>query len=211
MNFWRIPPPRGLNIVILSSKTQGVRYKRSSFFLLDQDLLAGISGAGKVTAAFRCIWPHLITLRTLMVGCAAGEGHIDGASLAFNAMPLLAERIPALAQELGAKLIVLKEFPARYRPRLRCFEQAGFKRIPSMPMTRLRLDFASFDDFVAERLGTRTRRDLRRKFRTASLAGPIEFTVTRDITSKIAELYPLYLQVFQRSNLRFENLTPEFF
>lgn len=181
------------------------------FFLLDQDVLAGIGHATKAAAALRRIWPRFMKLRTLMVGCAAGEGHIDEAGIPLNAMPLLAERIPALARALGAKLIVLKEFPAQYRSRLHCFEQAGFKRIPSMPMTRLDLDFPSFEHFLSEKLGPSTRRSLRRKFRTADGSSPIELTAARDITPHISELYPLYLQVFERSNLHFEKVTPDFF
>src|SRR5258706_12931733 len=49
------------------------------FFILDQDLLVGTgSRLHAFTGALRRIWPRLIVLRTLMVGCAAGEGHLDG-------------------------------------------------------------------------------------------------------------------------------------
>ena len=50
------------------------------FFLLDQDLLAG--GGQSITrfaSGIRKIFPRFLVLRTLMVGCAAGEGQgIDG-------------------------------------------------------------------------------------------------------------------------------------
>jgi hypothetical protein len=48
------------------------------FFVHDQDLLAGaISKIGKLIDFIRIIWPRFMRLRMLMVGCAAGEGHLD--------------------------------------------------------------------------------------------------------------------------------------
>src|SRR5262249_15302936 len=99
------------------------------FFILDQDMLAGVKGGERIVSILRRVWPRFLHIRTLMMGCAAGEGHLDGSS-GLNVMPLLASRIGALARRLGARLIVLKEFAAEYRPELKCFEEAGFKRVP---------------------------------------------------------------------------------
>src|SRR5437588_8935735 len=50
------------------------------FFILDQDILAGAnSGIGALVQSVRWAWPRFMRLRTLMVGCIAGEGHLDGA------------------------------------------------------------------------------------------------------------------------------------
>src|SRR5579859_3932672 len=51
------------------------------FFLLRQDILQGsgqrvLNIAAKVRKAF----PRFLTMKTLMVGCAAGEGHLDHGS-----------------------------------------------------------------------------------------------------------------------------------
>ena len=49
------------------------------YFLIDQDLLAGVSGrTRKFIAGVRRLWPRFMCARTLMVGCTAGEGHLDG-------------------------------------------------------------------------------------------------------------------------------------
>jgi hypothetical protein len=42
------------------------------FFVLDQDLCAGVTGARPALATLRQLWPRFLTARTLMVGCAAG-------------------------------------------------------------------------------------------------------------------------------------------
>jgi Peptidogalycan biosysnthesis/recognition len=183
------------------------------FFILDQDLLAGATRRiGSVIKAIRSIWPRFMRLRVLMVGCAAGEGHLDNA----DAMPpdcqsqLLASAIVPEASKLKVSLIVLKEFPAKYRSTLQCFLRHGFTRVPSLPMTKLNIDYASFADYMNKALNSATRTKLRRKFRAAQ-AAPIEMCVVRDITPTVDDIYPLYLQVYERSKLHFEKLSKEYF
>src|SRR5436190_10401446 len=94
------------------------------FFILDQDMLGGISGPINTIAAYvRRWWPGFLQMRTMMVGCAAGEGHFDRANeLSWRRdAELLANAIQKHATDLKARLIVLKEFPASYRDSLECF------------------------------------------------------------------------------------------
>jgi hypothetical protein len=99
------------------------------FFLLDQDLIAGISLKIRVLIdSIRRVWPRSLKIRTLMVGCVAGEGHLDGDELSLGSKAeLLAAAVVTHAHDLKARLIVLKEFPAKYRVPLQCFLGHGFK------------------------------------------------------------------------------------
>jgi hypothetical protein len=183
------------------------------FVVLDQDLVQGVgSGARRLIEATRRLWPRFLVLRTLMIGCVAGEAHLDGhpASHCANAADLAAA-ILERARELRAPLIVLKEFPMEYRKSLQCFLDRGFSRIPSMPMTRLDIDYVDFDDYMKRALNSATRRKLRKKFRVAAMAPPIEMSIVSDISPYIDEIYPLYLRVYERSKLRFERLTKAYF
>jgi hypothetical protein len=183
------------------------------FFILDQDLLAGIGSTKRgIVRSVRRAWPRFLKMRTMMVGCAVGEGCLDGpeCSHASNAL-LLASEIVAHARDLKVPLVVLKEFPAKYREPLHCFRDHGFTRVPSLPMTRLNIDYPSFDAYMAGALNGATRRKLRKKFAAAAAAPPIEMSVVRDVTPLIDDVYPLYLQVYDRSQLHFEKLTKPFF
>jgi hypothetical protein len=184
------------------------------FFILDQDILAGVHPRFSVLIeAIRRRWPGFMRMKTMMVGCVAGEGHLDGgdgpacAAIARS----LCGAIVAHARALGAKLIVLKEFPHPYRDALSCFVRDGFTRIPSMPYARLSTAYADFDAYMRSALNSATRRKLRKKFRATEDGVPITLTVTRDITPAVDEIYPLYLQVYERSKLHFERLTPAYF
>ncbi len=183
------------------------------YFIIDQDLTAGTGGQAKnVIAAIRKVWPRFMRARTLMVGCAAGEGHLDGSDMVQAATAaLLAGSLRRIARELNCVMIVLKEFPAKYRGPLAAMRQAGFTRVPSMPMTTLGIDFKNFDEYVDKTLSPRTRGKVRRKLRAAERAKPaITMSVVEDVSDIVDEIYPLYLGVYERSPLQFEKLTKEF-
>jgi predicted N-acyltransferase len=105
----------------------------------------------------------------------------------------------------------MKEFPSAYRSAMACMSSNGYARVPSFPMTRLRLDgYADFDSYMTAAMSKNARKSLRRNLRRAQSAGPIELQVINDVTPIIDEVYPLYLQVYERAQLRFEKLTPDY-
>lgn len=185
------------------------------FFILNQDLLLVVANSkiGKLIEFIRLTWPRFMRMRMLMVGCAAGEGQLDNGDVTqSDCQPqLLASAIVAHARNLRVSLIALKEFPAKYRGPLQCFLRCGFTRVPSLPMTKLNIEYASFDEYMNKALNSATRTKLRKKFRAATLAAPIEMSIVDDITPVIDSIYPLYLQVYERSKLHFEKLTKEYF
>jgi hypothetical protein len=183
------------------------------YFIIDQDLLAGTSGLiRQLVGGLRRVWPRFLYARTLMMGCTAGEGHLDGNETSqFVTAELLAASLAQLARDLNCAMVVLKEFPARYRRPLERLREAGFARVPSMPMTTLGIDYRNFEDYLSNMLSPRTRGKVRRKLRAAERAQPtITISVIDDVTPVVDEVYPLYEKVFERSPLQFEKLTREF-
>ncbi len=183
------------------------------YFIIDQDLLAGTSGLiRKLAGGVRRVWPRFLYARTLMMGCTAGEGHLDGNETSqFVTAELLSASLSQLARDLNCAMVVLKEFPAKYRRPLARLRDAGFARVPSMPMTTLGIDYRNFEDYLSNMLSPRTRGKVRRKLRAAERAQPtITMSVINDATPVVDEVYPLYEKVFERSPLQFEKLTREF-
>ena len=148
-----------------------------------------------------------------MVGCSAGEAHLA----ATETLPVdivaetLSNGIIEQARSLNAQLIVLKEFPSRYRNVLHYFVQRGFARAPSMPMTMLDIGYESFEAYMAKALKSSTRKKFRKKLEATAGITDIRLSVTDDAASFVDEIYPLYLQVFERSKMQFEKLTKDFF
>jgi predicted N-acyltransferase len=183
------------------------------FFFVRQNVCEGVSGRmRRIVDKLQERFPRFLTLQLLMVGCAAGESHL-GVCLREDeawAAARLHESLKIYARRNGASLVVLKDFSASYRETLRSFSSNGYARIPSMPMTRLRLDYADFEEYLNS-LGKATRKNLRRKFRKTEAAAPISLEVVSDVSTCVDEIYPLYLQVHERSPQKFERLTKEYF
>jgi len=149
---------------------------------------------------------------TMMVGCVAGEGHLDDGDESTRAATArsLASAIVGHARAESAPDRA-QEFPDQYRDARSCFVRGGFTRIPSMPHTRLNIAYATSMITCNRPLNSATRRKLRKKFNATASGVPIALSVVNDVTPIVDEIYPLYLQVYERSKLRFEKLTKEYF
>ena len=179
-------------------------------FFIDQDLLAGLPPRFRaLCSSVRKLWPQFLKMRMMMLGCAAGEGALD------HTRPwvptALREAIDAYGPQARTSIILLKDFPFTYRGDLETFSRHGYQQVPSMPAARLELDFGSFDQFMMEKLSKVFRKNLRRKFKALLNAPPVEMEVIQDATPFIEELFPLYLQTYHRSDLKFEELNKDYF
>ena len=182
-------------------------------FFVRQNLVEGVPGKVRsVVDLVRKIFPRFLTMRVLMVGCGAGTGDLgvcddnDQSSVAN----LLQATLRTFAKQNRTSLIVFKDFPKNYRPALDALRSNGYAQIPSMPMTRLSLQHENWDDYLRT-LSKATRKDLRRKFRKAERAPKIELEVVNNVIPFLDEIHPLYLAVHERSPLKFETLTKEYF
>ncbi|MEP6937810.1 MAG: GNAT family N-acetyltransferase [Chthoniobacterales bacterium] len=198
--------------LVLEDLTGIVRAVQPLFFV-QQNIDEGVPNRIRSgISAVRQLFPRFLSMRVLMVGCAAGEGHLGTCLVDDEAWvaEALHASLKTYARRCKASLVVLKDFPARYREALRGFSQNGYARVPSMPMTRLSLPYGNFEEYLGS-LSKATRKDLRRKFRKTEKAPPIQLEVVEDITPYIDEVYPLYVQVHERSRLKFERLTKDYF
>jgi predicted N-acyltransferase len=182
-------------------------------FFVRQNLVEGVPGKIRsIVDAIRKVFPRFLTMRVLMVGCGAGTGDLGVCDEKDE--PWMANALQATlriyAKRNKASLVVFKDFPADYRSALGTLVSNDYARIPSMPMTRLSLGYANWDEYFST-LSKATRKDLRRKFRKTERAPTIKMEVVNDVTPFVDEIYPLYLAVHERSQLKFETLTKEYF
>ena len=198
--------------LLLEDASGNVRAIQPVFFVR-QNLVEGVPGKIRsIVDAIRKAFPRFLTMRVLMVGCGAGTGDLGaceekGEQWVANALLV---SLRTYARRNKASLVVFKDFPANYRSALETLVSNAYARIPSMPMTRLPLPYANWDEYFST-LSKATRKDLRRKFRKVERAPKIEMEVVNDITPLVDEIYPLYLAVHKRSPLKFETLTKDYF
>ena len=196
--------------LVLEDRAGVVRAIQPVFFV-QQNLVEGIPALRKAVDKIRQRFPRFLTMRLLMVGNAAGEGHLSVCAPGDEewVANALYQALEIYGRQAKASLIVFKDFPATYRDILWKFAANDYTRVPSMPMTELALDYRDFDHYVST-LGASTRKDLRRKFRRIAAAAPISVQIVTDLTPHVDEVYPFYLQVHERSPMKFERLTKEY-
>jgi hypothetical protein len=200
--------------LLLKDSTDATRAVQP-FFLVNQDVVVGMPGlVTRMVEKLRGRFPSLMKMPVLMVGCSSGEGQLaetNGNPDTAWLIRALGEALPEVARRLKTELIVFKDFPKVNRPKLDGLKGFGFRRISSMPATKLELKYENFDHYFNTALSAKMRKDLRRKFRKAATGAPITMEVVPDITPFIDEAFPLYEQVVRKSKLKFEVLTKPYF
>jgi hypothetical protein len=184
------------------------------FLIVSQDLATGMPSVVRdLLTRIRTHFPGFLKLRMLMVGSSAGEGDVvlekESREIGWT-VDALQKSLTPVARRLKAMLIVFKDYPKYYRASLDRLGQFGYTRVPSMPATKLALDFADFEEFLKTRISYTMRKNLRRKFRKTEGEHRTELEVVTDITPYVDEVHPLYRQTLGRSELKFEELTKSY-
>lgn len=200
---------------LLLGDDSGAAIAIQPLIIATQDLLASAGDAiGRAVAPVRKRWPRFLCTRTLMAGCLVGEGELGviDETLRAEAAVALAEALDRYAAAKRISLIVLKDYPAADRALLARFREFGYTRIDGFPPLDLHIDFATFEEYLTTKLSKVTRKTLRRKLRQSDAAQPPLKMEMRDNAEEIIdEIYPLYRNVAERSEVAFEVFTREYF
>ena len=140
--------------LILKNAATGATVVQPVFFA-DQDILDGLPPRIRaMLSSPRKLFPGWLKMRMLVVGCSAGDGTLDCVEPWFCGG--LGEALAIYARRSKAPMILLKDFPKVYRDTLQPFVTGDYRRVPSMPACSLELDFASFEDYMKNKLGPKT-------------------------------------------------------
>ena len=184
----------------------GARLAVQPVFLVKQDILDGLPARVHALLAWpRRFFPSWLRMGMLVAGCSAGDGALDCKEQ--WAVEMLIEALAVFARQSGVSVILLKDFPSLYRVDLKALKAHGYRRVPSMPGCMIDFNFHTFEEYRSKILG----RSMRHKFNKIARMPPVPMEVVSDITPIATEIHALYMQTHQRSKMRFECLTPEFF
>jgi Acetyltransferase (GNAT) domain len=184
----------------------GARLAVQPIFLAKQDILNGLPARVRALFAWpRRFFPSWLWMDMLVAGCSAGNGALDCTEP--WAVEMLIEGLAVFARQSGVSVILLKDFPSLYRDDLKALKAHGYRRIPSMPGCVIDFNFRTFDEYRSKILG----RNMRHKFNKTARMPSVPMEVVSDITPIATEIHALYMQTHERSKMRFECLTPEFF
>ncbi|HTD29269.1 MAG TPA: GNAT family N-acetyltransferase [Xanthomonadaceae bacterium] len=163
--------------------------------------------------------PSLLSLRMLSLGSPVGEAcHIGFAPDSSpeersRMVEIILDTWEAHAEQQGVRLLAVKDAGEAQAGLwgMASWEQAftarGLRQQPGLPTARLDLPFATPDEYLAT-LSRATRKDLRRKLR-AREALRIEWR--SDLYGIRDAVARLYQNTLERAEMRFEELTADFF
>jgi predicted N-acyltransferase len=184
-------------------------------FLTEYRLDTTVTGALKRwTERLARLLPWLMSLRLLCLGSPVSEiCHVGLAAKASEAerAQLLARLLAELQEEatrVRAGLIAVKDAPEDSPIAQACQAPGqGYTKLPGMPVAVMPIDFADLEHYF-ERFSRVTRKDLKRKCRAAQ---GLRIELRHNIDDVIDQVMALYESTWQRSELRLEHLTPDYF
>ena len=184
-------------------------------FLTDYPLETTLAGpARRVADGLRRVAPDALTLRLACVGSPCTEtaplGFDPGVTAADR--PVLLRRLLTAFSEAAGRarcgLLGVKDVPETAAG---LWDAAaaplGYAAIASLPSASLDIDFTSLDAYL-ERLSSGTRKDMRRKLRTAD---EVRIEVRANIDDVIDRAMALYRETRARAEMALEDLTPAYF
>jgi hypothetical protein len=168
-------------------------------------------------ARIRRLWPSFLMVRLFVVGtplstCSdllgLGE-HRAGARWDERSLRLLFAEVTRKAGSLGIGLTLIKEFSGPMRDRLQAALGQTFIFVDSLPTTYLPLPRTRSGGYLTA-IRSKYRNKLKHRVSIARARG-LRWETRTDVGQHAEEIYRLYRQVLDRSDTRFEQLTPAFF
>lgn len=182
----------------------------SPIFVMDYALDCTIQGKLKIfTTKLRDVFPKLMNLRLLCIGSAVTDSaQIGFSKINTEIMQTLHQKLEEIANQEKASVIAFKDVTEADLAQLKIpLQTLGFSVVENMPVAKNNIHFNSLDDYLAS-LSYSTRKGLRRKMKSFAQLSIEEYD---GMPPKLAEIYQLYLNCYEKSELKFEKLTQQFF
>ncbi len=184
-------------------------------FIADFNLDIAVDGWLKnIISIIRKFFRRFLVMRTLFCGSPFGEHGVmeidkemegDG-----EVREELLKGLELFRKQNNASFIIFKDFPDSRSKFLDSFKEKGFFRVSSFPSAACEVKFNNFEEYLMS-LGSSTRKNLRRKLKSAYKEGKIKIEAVDSVENIIDDIYKLYLQTHYDGATKFEKLTKEFF
>jgi predicted N-acyltransferase len=176
------------------------------------DLLSG-TGLRGLSARVRRAWPSFLTVPVLLGGLPVSFGtsllRVHPEADAAAVVTAVAAAAEAAAAELGAPLVVFKEFAPRERGEASRLAAHGFFEAPSLPGCALEVRWPTFEAYLAG-LRAGYRRQLRADLAARARSG-LAVRRAEGLGGRAGEIVALYGQVMDRAPYQLERLPAAFF
>jgi predicted N-acyltransferase len=181
-------------------------------YMLDTTLEEG--AVRRLVRRVRQWYPKFLTLRLACLGSPCTENGVVGF---YPDVPsqqretLFVTLLQAFEKHAAAEkcqLMGLKDFAKPIADHIvRPLSARGYATMNGLPTAWLDIDFETIDAYMA-RLSSSTRKDMRRKLKSAE---KVRIEMTNDVGALLTQIMPLYHDTRSRSEWQFEELTSAYF
>ncbi len=179
-------------------------------FVMDYALDTTVQGKLKtLTTKIRKLFPTLLTLRLLCVGSAVTDSAIIGfETINTDIIQTLYLKLEEIARLENVSVIAFKDLTEKDLAQLKLpLQTLGFSIVDNMPVAKNSINFSSLDDYLAT-ISYSTRKGLRRKMKSFA---QLRIEEHDGMPPQMDEIFQLYLNCYEKSELKFEKLTRHFF
>ena len=179
-------------------------------FVMDYALDTTVQGKLKAcTTKLRSLFPKLMNLQILCVGSAVTDSaQIGFESLNTEIIQTLNQKLEEIASLEKASVIAFKDVTEADLAQLKSpLQDLGFSVVDNMPVAKNKINFNSLDDYLAS-VSYSTRKGLRRKMKSFA---QLRIEEHDGMPPQLDEIVRLYLNCYEKSELKFEKLNYDFF
>lgn len=184
------------------------------FFTVDFSFATIIQGKlQKVILSLQNKFKRFLKMRMLFVGAPTAEKLYLGLSKKEPADSLIKaalEGISDFAGRQGIGSVLFYNLTSEDAELAAILRRRGFSKIENFPNTLITIQAKSAEEHL-DRLSKNTRKDLRRKKKKIEELRGVKIEVRENISGVKEEIFRLYMNNFDDSQIHFETLTPEFF
>ncbi len=194
---------RGENIVAIAP-----------FFIMDFSLTTLIRGwLQKFIFNLQKIFKRFLKMRILFVGLPTAEHLYLGISKEENyeeILDLIIKEIHEFQKRNKINTLLFYNLTDKHRGLKGYLTKKEFLGMENFPNSLMDINVGSVEEYIKS-LGSSTRKDLRRKIRKSESLTTLETEIIDNVNGCVDDIYRLYTNSFNDSNVRFEVLTPELF
>ncbi|MCK9573512.1 MAG: GNAT family N-acetyltransferase [Candidatus Omnitrophica bacterium] len=202
------------SISYLTAKRGNILVAIIPFFTMDFSLTTLIRGPlQRIILSIRKLFKRFLMMRLIFIGSPTAEELYIGISKEENKTGIFLkalDKIYEFSRIKKIKTILIYNLTNKHAELSKHLRNSGFTAMEDLPTTRLEIKEKNFEDYISK-LGSSTRKDVRRKLRKSAELTKLETEVIDNIDNIIDDIYQLYMNNFNDSDIRFEMLTRDFF
>lgn len=204
----------GFSIYYAAVFQQGRAVCIAPFFITEFSFDTTLQGYFKqITLSVQKIFPGFLKINALFFGSPLTEEGIFGVAEDADmgqVLDFFIQEITRFCKDKKIRVITFLNLTGRDARVMDLLKHRRFGAMEAFPLARLEIKERSLEEYI-QGLGKSTRKDVRRKLKKTQELTGIRIESRDSLNGILDQVYSLYLNNYDRGDVSFEKLTPEYF